>query len=155
VERAIWHGERSSEGILRKSQATIEKFFKHGTFPLFVRLEKLFLYQQEFQDLIRDYRQKSRPGESKEVLFNKYVNKLLEESEEVRHEFGNKEKLTEELVDVVKFVVNICLQHDISADEFFESFRKKSEGNKARFLDTDWREQWNRKDERNEDLRSN
>ena len=112
----------------------------------------MFFMQKEFKDLITEYLKDSRPDESKKELFHKLVNKLIEEAEEVRKEFNDKQKLTEELVDLVKFVISICLEFNISSDEFFEAFVKKSELNKERFLQTDWRTEWIVKDERNKNF---
>jgi len=115
-----------------------------------MELSKIFDKQQEFRDLISKYVQESHPGQTDENEFQLLVNKLREEVEEVRAEFDNRDNLKEELVDVMKFIVNICLLRGISAEEFFDSFMDKSDKNVKRFLDSDWRKKWDEKDQKNE-----
>jgi len=115
-----------------------------------MKLSRIFDKQQEFRDLISKYVQESRPEQTDEKEFQLLVNKLREEVEEVRAEFDNKDNLKEELVDVMKFIINICLLRGISAEEFFQSFMDKSDKNVKRFLDGDWRKRWDKKDQRNE-----
>ncbi len=115
-----------------------------------MKLSRIFDKQQEFRDLISKYVQESRPEQTDRQEFQLLVNKLREEVEEVRAEFDNKDNLKEELVDVMKFIINICLLRGISAEEFFQSFMDKSDKNVKRFLDGDWRNKWDEKDQRNE-----
>ena len=115
-----------------------------------MELSKIFDKQQEFRDLIKDYIEEKRPEQTDEQEFSRLVNKLREEVEEVRAEFNNKGNLREELVDVLKFIVNICLLKGITAEEFFNSFMDKSNKNVQRFLDGDWCKKWDEKDQRNQ-----
>jgi len=50
----------------------------------------------------------------------------------------------------MKFIVNICLLKNITAEEFFQSFMDKSDKNIQRFLEGDWSKKWEEKDKINE-----
>ncbi|NQV90985.1 hypothetical protein HQ489_00775 [Candidatus Woesearchaeota archaeon] len=115
-----------------------------------MELSQLFEKQQEFCNLINSHVEKIRPEKTDHSEFNILINKLREEVEEVRAEFDNRENLKEELVDVMKFIVNICLLKNITAEEFFQSFMDKSDKNVQRFLEGDWSQRWEEKDKINE-----
>ena len=51
--------------------------------------------------------------------------------------------------DNMKFIVNICLLKNITAEDFFQSFMEKSDKNIQRFLQSDWSHNWEEKDNMN------
>ena len=114
-----------------------------------MELSQIFEKQQEFCNLINSRVEKIRPDKTDLSEFNILINKLREEVEEVRAEFDHKDNLKEELVDVMKFIVNICLLKNITAEDFFQSFMEKSDKNIQRFLQSDWSHNWEEKDNMN------
>lgn len=108
------------------------------SYPLRVNndIEEIFKIQKEFQKnfyVVEQLDQKEKVNLSKEYILSsmRELSEILDQLPWKSHrkytELNvNKEELSEEIIDAIKFILNLCVIWDINSDNFIDAFKKKS-----------------------------
>jgi dimeric dUTPase (all-alpha-NTP-PPase superfamily) len=102
-------------------------------------LTEIFRLQKQFDDAVATHRGLDY---SQEVWIQKLVLAIISELSEILDEVSFKwwkdpkeicrEKLTEEIVDVLHFFVSMCIKAGLEPDELYEAYIRKNRENFAR-----------------------
>jgi dimeric dUTPase (all-alpha-NTP-PPase superfamily) len=109
------------------------------------RLEKIFEYQKELQDIIENKRKDSSYfydqgsmsflGQKSFMILTAIIHEAVEAQRETAWKWWkdskgiNYELLREETIDIFHFIIQLCLELDITPNELMEHYQKKRDIN--------------------------
>ena len=113
------------------------------------KLDLIYKYQKELQESLGIYKKIGTSKKMKQQYINQNILALHEEATEIMREtayknpkympFGwkknqkfNNEKFKEEIIDIIHFVINLCIISGMDSEEIFNRYLNKNKENHKR-----------------------